>query len=73
MTVKEFINILLDLPMDCRIKFSVDDDDRQIVIKSSGDTDIQVSNPNDGWGGYSDNVTIYITGCYEDPEDDTLR
>jgi len=73
MTVKEFINILLDLPMYCRVNFSVDDDDRQIVIKSSGDTDIQVSNPNDGWGGYSNDVTIYITGCYEDLEDDTFR
>jgi len=73
MTVKEFINILLDLPMASRVKFSIDDDDRGIVIKSSGDTDVQASDPYDGWGGFSDEVTIYITGCYEDSEDDSLK
>ena len=73
MTVKEFINILLDLPMDSKVKFSIDDDDRGIVIKSSRDTDVQVSDPCDGRGRFLDEVTIYITGCYEDLEDDSLK
>lgn len=71
-TVKQLINKLLALPMDCRVKFAVCDEDRPIMVKSSGDTDIQIANPNDGWGGHSDEVMIYITGCYEDPDDETL-
>ena len=71
-TVKQLINELLDFPMNCRVKFAVCDEDRPVMVKSSGDTDIQIVRPNDGWNDYSDDVIIYITGCYEDPDDETL-